>query len=345
MKPAGDEFVDQYATDVFTKEAVNIIKSHDRKTPLFLELSHVAVHALKGNILQVRDEKKNDEDFKYIADQQRRRLAGIHQALDESVGKVIEALKETDLLENSVVLFMSDNGGATEDPMWNFENSASNWPLRGVDEDFFSRRGVRGAAAIWSPLFARRNYVSDELFHITDWLPTFVSAAGGDSGAIENIDGINQWNLLTGKQQKSIGTYEPSFADNYAGASGRGETPPYDINSVLTSPTNRLINRDSITGDKFLEIRAQAKLDPKCQLRISTTSNLDTKCLRDCLYDLETDPCEFENKAVENPEVVTKLRNRLTYYENITMSQQRPIADVNADPSRWGGYWSPWLDE
>lgn len=76
MKPAGDEFVDQYATDVFTKEAVNIIKSHDRKTPLFLELSHVAVHALKGNILQVRDEKKNDEDFKYIADQQRRRLAG-----------------------------------------------------------------------------------------------------------------------------------------------------------------------------------------------------------------------------------------------------------------------------
>lgn len=72
---------------------------------------------------------------------------------------------------------------------------------------------------------------------------------------------------------------------------------------------------------------------------------MDTKCLRDCLYDLETDPCEFENKAAENPEVVTKLRNRLTYYENITMSQQRPIADVNADPSRWGGYWSPWLDE
>lgn len=93
----------------------------------------------------------------------------------------------------------------------------------------FHEGGVRGAAAIWSPLFARRNYVSDELFHITDWLPTFVSAAGefhpflriyyvsryqlwimlssvfkgGDSGAIENIDGINQWNLLTGKQQKS----------------------------------------------------------------------------------------------------------------------------------------------
>lgn len=68
---------------------------------------------------------------------------GIHQALDESVGKVIEALKETDLLENSVVLFMSDNGGATEDPMWNFENSASNWPLRGVGI-LFQNSGEKG---------------------------------------------------------------------------------------------------------------------------------------------------------------------------------------------------------
>lgn len=38
--------------------------------------------------------------------------------------------------------------------------------------------GVRGAAAVWSPLFKNQNHLSKELFHITDWLPTFVAAAG-----------------------------------------------------------------------------------------------------------------------------------------------------------------------
>lgn len=151
---AGNEFAEKYITDVYTNEAVKIIKNHDSRTPLFLDLSHVAVHAVKGNFLQVRDEKKNDQDFKYIDDEQRRRLAGnyciygfhqkrlsfnnfpsfkgVIQALDESVGEVVKALKEKEMLANSIILFMSDNGGPTEDLDSYYRNSASNWPLRGV---------------------------------------------------------------------------------------------------------------------------------------------------------------------------------------------------------------------
>lgn len=44
----------------------------------------------------------------------------------------MKVLEETGMLGNSVVLFMSDNGGPTKDPDWLFENAASNWPLRGV---------------------------------------------------------------------------------------------------------------------------------------------------------------------------------------------------------------------
>lgn len=53
-------------------------------------------------------------------------------SLDESVGKVIESLDNNGMLENSVVLFLSDNGAPADDPLWGYGNYGSNWPLRGV---------------------------------------------------------------------------------------------------------------------------------------------------------------------------------------------------------------------
>lgn len=51
------------------------------------------------------------------------------KALDDSVGKVIEALGEAKMLENSIVIFMSDNGAPT---IGQYSNAGSNYPLRGV---------------------------------------------------------------------------------------------------------------------------------------------------------------------------------------------------------------------
>lgn len=51
--------------------------------------------------------------------------------LDESVGKVMEALKAKSMLENSIVVFVSDNGAPTAGLMKNY---GSNWPLKGVSE-------------------------------------------------------------------------------------------------------------------------------------------------------------------------------------------------------------------
>jgi len=53
-------------------------------------------------------------------------------SLDDSVGSVIESLDDNGMLEDSIVLFMSDNGAPADDPVWGYENSGSNWPLRGV---------------------------------------------------------------------------------------------------------------------------------------------------------------------------------------------------------------------
>lgn len=96
--------------------------------------------------------------------------------LDRSVGEVVKALHEHDMLKNSIIVFSTDNGGPAEG--FNL-NAASNWPLRGVKNTLWEG-GVRGAGLVWSPLLEKRERVSNQLMHISDWLPTLYAAAGGN---------------------------------------------------------------------------------------------------------------------------------------------------------------------
>ena len=58
--------------------------------------------------------------------------------------------------------------------------------------------GVRGTGFIWSPLLRQSGYVSQHLIHVSDWLPTLLSAAGYDAGKLTGfLDGIDQWESLS----------------------------------------------------------------------------------------------------------------------------------------------------
>lgn len=96
--------------------------------------------------------------------------------LDQSVGAIIVALSERGMLDNSIIVFSTDNGGPAEG--FN-NNAASNWPLRGTKNTLWEG-GVRGAGCIWSPLIEEKRRVSHQIMHISDWLPTLLDAAGYD---------------------------------------------------------------------------------------------------------------------------------------------------------------------
>lgn len=101
----------------------------------------------------------------------------IVSALDKSVGEVFVALHERNMLENSIIVFSTDNGGAVQGMD---KSSGSNWPLRGSKYNMWEG-GVRGTAFIWSQLLSSStsmNRVSSNLMHISDWLPTLYAAAG-----------------------------------------------------------------------------------------------------------------------------------------------------------------------
>lgn len=113
--------------------------------------------------------------------------------LDDSVGSVVEALQTKGMLQNSIIVFISDNGAPTVGP---FSNWGSNYPLRGIKDTLFEG-GVRSVACIWSPLLVQSSRVSTDLVHITDWLPTLFTAAGGDISQLDpELDGIDQWSSL-----------------------------------------------------------------------------------------------------------------------------------------------------
>lgn len=101
--------IGQYATDLFTDKALETINNHDKKQPMFMMLTHLAPHT--GNENDPLQAPKDEIDkFHYIRQENRRIYAAMTSKVDESVGKVVKALDENDMLDNSIILFMSDNG-------------------------------------------------------------------------------------------------------------------------------------------------------------------------------------------------------------------------------------------
>lgn len=108
----------EYLTDALTREAVDFIDRHDDK-PFFLFLSYNAVHSpLQGADAYMKK-------FAHIEDLHRRIFAAMLANMDDSVGAVMEQLRKSGLEENTIVFFLSDNGGPTK------ELTSSNLPLRG----------------------------------------------------------------------------------------------------------------------------------------------------------------------------------------------------------------------
>ena len=92
-------------------------------------VNHVAPHSSTAAVPQQAPEENVEKFEDSIQDEARRRYAGIVDKLDESVGAIVKALETKGLLDNSILVFVSDNGG----PAAGYDrNQASNWPLRGV---------------------------------------------------------------------------------------------------------------------------------------------------------------------------------------------------------------------
>uniref|UniRef100_A0A146L2S6 Arylsulfatase B n=1 Tax=Lygus hesperus TaxID=30085 RepID=A0A146L2S6_LYGHE len=353
----------QSTTDVITEESINIIKSHPVEDPLFLYIAHAAVHSGNPyNPLCTRD--ADAAIFTNITDYHRRRFAGMLNRLDWSVGQVVNALKKRGMLENSIIIFSTDNGG----PAGGFNlNAASNWPLRGVKNTPWEG-GNRGSAFIWSPLIHRRSRVQLDMFHIVDWLPTLLRAANASHEiALEGIDGIDMWDSLTkaeeGKRTEILhniddkskisslrvgdwklvqGTTYNGEWDGWYGPSGREGPEKYDVKLVQGSPAAEALASigQQLPAEMILTLRKEVRLfcgSPKsrteCQPHLSV-----------CLFNIKSDPCEFNNVAEQYPRILSHLTKRLEEYNRTAVPAANLPVDPRGDPKHYGYTWTNWGD-
>ncbi len=168
--------------------------------------------------------------------------AGMIEYLDESIGKVIDYLRKSGVYDNTLIVFMSDNGpsktsiadylalgGKGAEFFSQFDNSLENRGLPGSSTDigpgwayasatplrlfkgYVTQGGIQVPAVVKPPgQVPNRGSRSDQLIHVMDLMPTFLSVAGGDypetfSGeTIVPVQGISFMPLLKGQASSDV---------------------------------------------------------------------------------------------------------------------------------------------
>jgi arylsulfatase A-like enzyme len=179
-----------YLTDALTERAVDFIKRH-RAQPFFLYLAFNAVHT------PMQAPEKYLSRFPNIADSQRRTYAAMLAAMDDGIGRTLEAIRGEGLEENTLVIFFNDNGGPTM-PGTTI-NGASNGPLRGSKRQTWEG-GIRVASAFRWKGRLPENRVDHRPIIQLDVFPTALAAAGVPIQRQWGLDGVNLLPYLTGQR-------------------------------------------------------------------------------------------------------------------------------------------------
>ena len=292
------EFVREegYYTTLIGDEAVKLIEAQDGKSPFFLYVASLAPHAP----YQVPDAYA--EPYKRsMPDPKRSTYAGMITAFDEQIGRIVTALEKKGLRDNTLILFATDNGGATSGLFASGARSdeerkesggvalgenppASNGNLRAGKGTLYEG-GVRVVAfANWPGHLKPR--VITEPVHMVDIMPTALALSGGKASADHPLDGRNIWQTLA-----------------------EGNPSPHE--------------------DILISVEAFRGAIRKGNWKLVKVALLPGKTE---LFDLAKDPGETTNVADQHPEIVRDLEARLLAYAR----EQKPSEWLKAQPAFLG---------
>lgn len=172
-----------YLTDDLSNKAVEFINNNTGK-PFFIYWAPNAVHTPM---------EATKEDLEKFKNHPRQKLAAMTFALDRAVGNIIDALIKKGLFNNTLIFFLSDNGGAKS-------NKANNLPLKGFKGNKFEG-GHRVPFFISYPKLVKSKVQFSGLTSSLDIFPTALQAAGIVNDAPKNLDGVSLIPYLSGSKK------------------------------------------------------------------------------------------------------------------------------------------------
>ncbi|MEP1144211.1 MAG: arylsulfatase [Henriciella sp.] len=311
-----------YATRLIANEAVSVLNSRDPTKPIFLYIAFGAPH------LPNEAPEESIEAYSHIENKQRRIHAAMVSELDTAIGQIVSELGSLGLAENTLIWFMSDNGGLIPNDQFQglprgatktgieaqfgvkttprfidfvmtnaLDGGSDNHPFQGGKGDV-SEGGVRVPSFVtWPKVLAPR--ADPHMATVQDVLPTLLEITGSDLEDPDEFDGRSIWSSL------SAGVPSPPRDYIVQAFSGKQETAffrfPY----------------------KLIAIEGQA---PR-------------------LYNLSVDPLEDQNIAASQEQIVSDLQSAIdSFPRGVPVSIA--LQAVVDDPDYFGGVEdrSPWAE-
>ncbi|MEM6634016.1 MAG: arylsulfatase, partial [Bacteroidota bacterium] len=296
-----------YSTHLLTDEAINLIRSKKDK-PLFLELCYAAPH------MPNESPQEAVVDYQHLDNKNRQLHAAMVTEVDKGIQQIMRALAETNLIDNTIIWFMSDNGGKNLEgtpqkvldpilrvaniwgtplpfPFWEFlrdnmvNGAGDNRPLRGGKATVYEG-GLRVPSFIYAPAFLQQQKINHRIT-VNDVLPTLATAVGVTNLDTTELDGVSQWQFL------------------------KQETPP--------TP------KPFVSAGKW----GQAYLKEEWKLILNKAGETE-------LYNVIQDPVEQMDLASQYPALVATLTAELLAFPR-GESIDDPLWKVFLDTDRFGG--------
>jgi arylsulfatase A-like enzyme len=260
-------------TELETALAISFLESHrGRKQPFFLYLAYHAVH------VPVAAPPTYVDRFSQITDERRRHYAAMLSLTDDGVGRLLKELEDQKLLDETWIVFSSDNGGPTTR---NGINGSTNTPLQGSKCETFEG-GIRVPLIMSWPGKISAGTTYDHPVITFDISATALGIAGAETQAIDGVD------LLPYLQ-------------------GRKSEPPHQ---QLFWRSRTMDNNHAVRqGDWKYVVSTFQQLDPVGKDRTYAKDPPSRKLpAREMLFHLATDPNEQRDLADVNRDKLTELR-------------------------------------
>ena len=186
----------EYLTHVEARQAESYIENRDKNKPFFLYVPFTAPHSPMQAPPETIQKYQHIPKLGY-----RRTYAAMVDEMDVAIGRILQTLEDQGIMDNTIVVFMSDNGGSNY-------FGGENTPLRGQKGQTFDG-GIRVPAVIRWPGMLKPGIIVNQTVSYLDLMPTLVAATGIDVRLPGTIDGQNMWLAL--RDGTSIRRQQPLF--------------------------------------------------------------------------------------------------------------------------------------